>query len=80
MTLPSADEPVSFESHIKGLFREMDRSSMDFAFDLWSVDDVRQNAQAILERLQQGSMPCDGEWPPEKVDLFARWVTSGMPA
>jgi hypothetical protein len=51
---------------------------MTFAFDLWSYDDVKQNAHAILERVQNGSMPCDGAWHQDKVDAFERWVTTGM--
>ena len=78
--LPHADEPVRFEKHVKTLFRHRDRQSMKFAFDLWSYDDVKQNAHAILERVRSGSMPCDGAWPQEKVDAFERWVTSGMGA
>jgi hypothetical protein len=77
VVLPAADEPVRFEKHIKPLFRERDRQSMKFAFDLWSYDDVKANADAILERLENGSMPCDGAWPKEKVDAFERWVQSG---
>ena len=74
--LPHADEAVSFETHIKTLFRHRDRQSMKFAFDLWvwAYDDVKQNAHAILDRLSNGSMPCDGAWPKEKVDGFGRWV------
>jgi hypothetical protein len=33
---------------------------MKFAFDLWSHDDVRANAQGILERVKAGTMPCGG--------------------
>ena len=33
---------------------------MRFVFDLWSYEDVSRNADAIAERLQDGSMPCDG--------------------
>jgi CDGSH-type Zn-finger protein/truncated hemoglobin YjbI len=76
--LPAHDEPVRFEKHIKPLFRQRDRQSMKFAFDLWAFDDVKQNAHAILERLQNGSMPCDGAWAPDKVDAFERWVATGM--
>jgi CDGSH-type Zn-finger protein/truncated hemoglobin YjbI len=76
--LPRPDEPVGFEKHIKPLFRRRDRQSMEFAFDLWSLDDVKSNAHAILERLRSGAMPCDGAWPAEKVDAFERWVTTGM--
>ena len=72
-----ATEPVSFETDVKPLFRERDRSSMEFAFDLWSADDVSENADAILDRLKAGTMPCDGAWPQAQVDLFARWVAGG---
>ncbi len=78
MVLPGPDEPLSFEQHIKALFRQRDRQSMQFAFDLWSYDDVRQHAAAILERLRNGTMPCDGAWPQEQIDVFARWVDSGL--
>jgi hypothetical protein len=61
--LPAADETVSFEEDIKPLFRPMDHESMAWAFDLASYDEVKENATAILERLRDGSMPCDGEWP-----------------
>ncbi len=76
--LPHPDEPVSFEKHVKTLFRHRDRQSMKFAFDLWSYDDVKQNAHPILERVHNGSMPCDGAWQQDKVDAFERWVTTGM--
>ena len=77
--IPNADEPVSFETHVKPMFRERDRQSMEFAFDLWSHEDVSSNADAILRRLQAGSMPCDGAWPKEQVELFRRWSESGKP-
>jgi hypothetical protein len=77
VTMPAAGQPVSFAQHIKPLFRETDRASMTFAFDLWDVDDVRENADAILGRLRQGTMPCDGGWSSDKVELFGRWVASG---
>jgi len=80
VTMPAADQPVSFAQHIKPLFRQKDRESMEFAFDLWDVDDVRSNADAILGRLRQGTMPCDGRWSPDQVELFARWVAAGKPA
>ena len=76
--LPPAGEPMSFERHVKTLFRQRDRQSMRFAFDLWAYDDVKANAHAILERVRNGSMPCDGAWPPERVEAFERWVTTGM--
>jgi hypothetical protein len=51
---------------------------MTFVFDLWAYDDVRQHARAILERLRNGSMPCDGVWPAERIEAFERWATTGM--
>ncbi len=78
VVLPADDEPVRFEKHIKPLFRQRDRQSMRFAFDLWAYQDVSANADAILERVRNGSMPCDGAWPPEKVETFERWTTTGM--
>lgn len=53
---------------------------MSFAFDLWAYADVKNHAAVILQRLQNGSMPCDGAWAPEKIAVFQRWVESGMPA
>lgn len=77
--LPGPDEIVEFAKHIKTLFRKRDRQSMQFAFDLWSYADVNKHADAIIERLRNGSMPCDGAWPQERIAVFARWITSGKP-
>ena len=77
LVLPGPGEPVSFAAHIKPLFRERDRQSMSFAFDLWSYDDVRAQAAGIAERLRAGSMPCDGAWPADRVEVFERWAGSG---
>jgi CDGSH-type Zn-finger protein len=75
---PDGDEQISFERHVRCLFRRRDRQSMTFAFDLWSYDDVSQHAAAILDRVRNGSMPCDMTWPPEQVETFSRWIDSGM--
>jgi hypothetical protein len=78
MSIPA--EPVSFETDVMPLFREQDRRAMEFAFDLWSYDDVSENADAILGRLRDGTMPCTGAWPEAQVVLFERWVAGGKPA
>jgi truncated hemoglobin YjbI/CDGSH-type Zn-finger protein len=78
--LPRDDEELSFEAHIRPLFRERDRQSMKFAFDLWDHEDVRGHADAIADRLRNGSMPCDGAWPAEKLKVFERWIAAGMAA
>src|SRR5207247_503468 len=36
VNLPGPDEPVGFAAHVRPLFRERDRRSMRFAFDLWA--------------------------------------------
>jgi len=78
VTLPEPGQPVSFAAHIKPLFRKKDRDSMSFALDLWSYEDVKAAADDILERVRNGSMPCDGGWPTERVDVFSRWTTTHM--
>ena len=80
IVLPAPDEPVRYEKHIRQLFRERDRKSMSFAFDLWSYADVQSHAEEILERVGNGSMPCDAAWSEEWVATFARWVQSGRAA
>jgi CDGSH-type Zn-finger protein len=77
--LPDPGEPLRFAAHIKPLFRDRDRRSMRFVFDLWSYDDVSKHAPAILHRIRDGSMPCDGAWPEERIDVLERWIESGCP-
>jgi hypothetical protein len=68
---------VSYERQVKTLFRSKDQQSMLRHFDLWSYDDVSTHADAILGRLREGTMPCDGAWPEPSVDLFQQWVEGG---
>ncbi|HLY24974.1 MAG TPA: hypothetical protein VKQ72_01455 [Aggregatilineales bacterium] len=74
------DNIPSFARDIQPLFRESDRESMEFVFDLWNYHDVRAHAEDILERLEDGSMPCDEEWSEEHISQFRRWIEAGMPA
>jgi CDGSH-type Zn-finger protein/truncated hemoglobin YjbI len=69
-------ETPDFTRHIRPLFRPMDRNSMRFAFDLWAEADLRTHGPAILARLRAGTMPCDGAWPGEHVDVFERWLAT----
>jgi hypothetical protein len=69
----------SFENDIKPLFRESDRDAMLAVFDLWSFDDVKANAGKILAAVRAGSMPCDRQWPDERVDALQRWVDGDTP-
>jgi hypothetical protein len=69
----------AFERDIRPLFRSEDVTAMSFAFNLASYEDVRINAEAIYERLADGSMPCDNGWPTEQVERFRAWVDAGSP-
>jgi len=70
---------LSFVRDIKPLFRASDRDEMEWAFDLWRQDDVSTAADRILERLSEGSMPCDEPWPEQDVEKFRQWVAEGTP-
>jgi hypothetical protein len=74
-----ATSPPGFARDIEPLFRDEDVDAMSFAFDLRNYEDVKANAEAIYERLDNGTMPCDGAWPRERVDLFRQWVDEGCP-
>jgi hypothetical protein len=78
---PPADQATvpSFDRDIRPLFRARDRAAMRWAFDLGEVASVRQHAEAILDQVAAGRMPCDGPWPAEQVELFRRWVQAGSP-
>jgi len=78
--MATEDSSPSFARDIQPLFSEDDRDAMEFAFDLWNYQDVRTHALDILERLTNGTMPCDDEWPDERVAQFRRWVEAVIPA
>jgi hypothetical protein len=79
MTGDTGQDPaeLSYERDIRPLFREKDRSAMLRHFDLWTYDDVRANGDAILAKIRDGQMPCDGPWPPEKVSTLEQWAAEG---
>jgi hypothetical protein len=72
---PSAQP--GFERDVRPLFREKDRNSMLKAFDLWSYADVRAHQDAIIGQLRNGTLPCDGAWPPERVAALQSWIDAG---
>jgi len=69
---------TSFATDIQPLFRDKDRARMDWAFDLWDHQQVKENAAAILERVEAGDMPCDGPWSAHQIETFKTWMDSGM--
>jgi len=71
---------TSFAADIAPLFREKDVAAMKMMFDLHDYEDVKENADGILETVEAGSMPCDESWPSEQVQAFRSWMTEGFPA
>ncbi|HEX2663548.1 MAG TPA: hypothetical protein VHM93_12005 [Candidatus Acidoferrum sp.] len=71
---------LSFAKDIRPLFRDdPDVSSMkDYGLDLSSYSHVKTKAQSIYGTLVDGSMPCDGAWPAERIALFKKWMDEGM--
>lgn len=77
---PDTAANPSFATDIKPLFRKKDVSIMK-AVTGWSLDvyaEVKPNAAKVLDRLRDGSMPCDGAWPVADIDLFQKWTQTGM--
>jgi hypothetical protein len=72
-----AQAEIGFERDIRPLFRDGDVKAMSFALNLASYDDVRENAEAIYGKLEDGSMPCDDAWPADRVQLFRDWIDAG---
>lgn len=73
-----AEDQVSFEVEIRDMFTQQDHEGMQIMFDLWNYDDVRAHADAILEQVESGRMPCYGAWSEDQVSLFRRWKEGGM--
>jgi hypothetical protein len=71
---------LSFAKDIRPLFRDTpDVDTMKgFGLDLSSYNDVKARAAEIYATLGEGSMPCDGPWPSERIALFKQWMDEGM--
>jgi hypothetical protein len=80
MASPGEGGKLSFERDIRPLFRAKDRDSMAAAFDLFDYEDVAENADAIVDAVRSGQMPCDGAWPSDQVDKLQQWIDAGKPA
>ena len=70
---------TSFATDIRPLFRDKDVQSMKSMFDLSRYQDVKDNADGILETVANGSMPCDQAWSPEQVSTLRAWISEGFP-
>lgn len=71
---------LSFAKDIRSLFRDTpDVDSMrEYGLDLSSHAEVKAQAENIYARLLDGSMPCDGAWPEDRISLFKKWMDEGM--
>src|SRR5438876_741752 len=80
----NSTRPVRFELHIRPLVRllDQDRMLIDPAkrIDLWDYDQVRLNADKIINRLKADMPPGNygGPWPQEWIALFQRWKDEGF--
>jgi hypothetical protein len=80
MAAPGSPE-LSFLRDIRPLFRDEDHDNMlGFGLELYDYERVKDRVAQILERLSDGSMPCDEAWPEDRVALFRRWMDEGCPA
>ncbi len=72
--------PLRFEKDIAPMFRQKDVEEMrEIAdFDLSDYDDVRSHAEVIYAHLDDGTMPCDGPWPDDRIEKYRRWMEQGM--
>jgi hypothetical protein len=79
---PAPNRPTGFTYHIAVLFTDDQRRCMVPYLDPGSSEEVKANANTVLARLQDHSMPADqsGPWPDEWIALFGRWVSEGCPA
>lgn len=50
---------------------------MGYLFDLWSYDDVVEEASSVLARLEDGTMPCDSPWDAAAIETFREWMNGG---
>ena len=73
------DGPAGFETHIKPLFRERDQTG-NGPRSTSGPTTTSANTPMPSSRLREGTMPCDGSWPPAEVDRFQQSVESGKPA
>ena len=70
---------TSFATDVAPLFRPRDIRAMKSRFDLSDYEDVKGNAQAVLETVTHGWMPCYAVWPKERVALLRAWIAEGFP-
>lgn len=80
MSTSTAISTPTWEDDIQHLFNDGDIACMKRrGLDLSSFQDVKANAQAILDAVSRGFMPPGNPWPSSRVDLFRQWIDAGTP-
>ncbi len=72
---------VSFARDIRPLFRDTPDVDLmkEYGLDLSSYAEVKAQVENIYARLLDGSMPCDGAWPEERLAIFNVGWTKAWP-
>jgi hypothetical protein len=68
---------IGYDKEIKPLFTQVDRDHMKSMFDLWSYEDVKTNANAILDSVSNQRMPPGRPWSADQVERFRQWIQGG---
>lgn len=83
--------PKSFVTDVLPLFRTgdiscMHRMGLKLDDASWMCDaaagsgfDDHGNARRVYYSLSQGSMPPDGAWSEQKLEIFSAWMDAGFP-
>ncbi len=69
-----------YQTDIRPLFRDFDVQTLQRldGINLNDVKSVRFNVSKLQERINNGSFPYDACWAKAQIDLFNRWLDSGM--
>ncbi len=69
----SAPELCPTSSHCSARATEMPCAARSIS----GLSTTSGRISSILARLRDGSMPCDGPWPEDRVHLFESWLDGG---
>jgi len=69
---------IGFAKDIRPLFTDEDVDHMnDQGINLSDYNDVKSNADDILDSVKAGRMPPGRRWSPDKVQKFDDWMKGG---
>lgn len=78
----AAPAAPSYAADIQPLFRDFDREFLKRLdrVDIDDIESVRIRAKYLAERLKEGLLPYDINWPQDYVDRFQQWIDGGKNA